>query len=102
MGVLDPCSGSDDIPCKPLQLSAQVPSCLGRSRFPVLIPIEKASTNCPERPVSALRCASRGRGAGWTSKHPLCPTSRARSNVLGLLAHCVVARSLGCGITRWV
>ncbi|KAK4412144.1 hypothetical protein Salat_2960600 [Sesamum alatum] len=42
--------------------------------------------------TSRFRLALRlsGRGAGWTSKHPLCPTSRARSNVLGLLAHCVL------------
>lgn len=36
MGMLDPCSGSDDIPCAPLQLSAQVRVRLGRCRFPVL------------------------------------------------------------------
>ncbi|KAL0381915.1 UNVERIFIED_CONTAM: hypothetical protein Slati_4562500 [Sesamum latifolium] len=64
--------------------------------FLCCIPIARAFC-CPERPVSALRRSSRGCGAGWTSKHTLCPTSRARLHVLGLLAHGVVARSLGCG-----
>ncbi|KAL2246338.1 UNVERIFIED_CONTAM: hypothetical protein Sindi_2902000 [Sesamum indicum] len=53
--------------------------------------------HCPERPVFALRCTPRGRGVGWTSRRPLCPTYRARPHVPGSLAHCVVARSLGCG-----
>ncbi|KAL2223843.1 UNVERIFIED_CONTAM: hypothetical protein Sindi_2984500 [Sesamum indicum] len=64
--------------------------------FLCCIPIAKAF-HCPERPVFALRCTPRGRGAGWTSRRPLCPTSRARPHVPGSLAHCVVARSLGCG-----
>ncbi|KAL0386222.1 UNVERIFIED_CONTAM: hypothetical protein Sradi_3016500 [Sesamum radiatum] len=66
--------------------------------FLCCIPIAKAFYR-PERPVSALCRAPRGCGAGRTSKHTLCPTSRARPHVLGLLAHGVVARSLGCGNT---
>ncbi|KAL2224237.1 UNVERIFIED_CONTAM: hypothetical protein Sindi_3135300, partial [Sesamum indicum] len=47
--MLDPCSGSDNIPRKPLQSSAQARSCLGRGRFPVLhthregIPLSRTS-----------------------------------------------------------
>ncbi|KAL2248768.1 UNVERIFIED_CONTAM: hypothetical protein Sindi_2350500 [Sesamum indicum] len=96
--MLDPCSGSDNIPRKPLQSSGpKRRSCLGRGRFPVLhthregIPLSRTSRFRP--------CAAPlgGRGAGWTSRRPLCPTSRARPHVPGSLAHCVVARSLGCG-----
>ncbi|KAL0293682.1 UNVERIFIED_CONTAM: hypothetical protein Sradi_6923500 [Sesamum radiatum] len=36
MGMLDPCSGSDNVPCKPPQSSAQARCRLGRGRFPVL------------------------------------------------------------------
>ena len=50
--------------------------------FLCCIPIAKAF-HCPERPVFALRCTPRGRGAGWTSRRPLCPTSRARPHVPG-------------------
>ncbi|KAL2237608.1 UNVERIFIED_CONTAM: hypothetical protein Sindi_0952500 [Sesamum indicum] len=64
--------------------------------FLCCIPIAKAF-HCPERPVFRPALHPSGRGAGWTSRRPLCPTSRARPHVPGSLAHCVVARSLGCG-----
>ncbi|KAK4381625.1 hypothetical protein Sango_2949700 [Sesamum angolense] len=96
MGVLDPCSGSDNTPCKPLQSSAQARSRLAAVGFLCCIPVAKAFY-CPERPFSVPRRAPRGRGLGRTSRHTLCPTIRARPCALGPLDHGVVARSLGCG-----
>ncbi|KAL2247853.1 UNVERIFIED_CONTAM: hypothetical protein Sindi_2637600 [Sesamum indicum] len=100
--MLDPCSGSDNIPRKPLQSSAQARSCLGRGRFPVLhthregIPLSRTSRFRP-----ALHPSGPRRGGG-PSRRPLCPTSpRHGPHVPGSLAHCVVARSLGCGTHRW-
>ncbi|KAL0324016.1 UNVERIFIED_CONTAM: hypothetical protein Scaly_2368700, partial [Sesamum calycinum] len=78
MGVLDPCSGSDNTPCKPLQSSAQARSRLGRGRFPVLrtccegILLSRTSVSVPRR-------APRGCGVGRTSRHTLCPAIRVRS-----------------------
>ncbi|KAL2224527.1 UNVERIFIED_CONTAM: hypothetical protein Sindi_3110200 [Sesamum indicum] len=63
--MLDPCSGSDNIPRKPLQSSAQARSCLGRGRFPVLhthregIPLSRTSRFRP-----ALHPSGPRRGGG--------------------------------------
>ena len=53
------------------------------------VPIARAFSRL-KTSLSALCCASWGCGAGWTSKHPSCSTSRAPSNAFGLLAHGVV------------
>ncbi|KAK4412158.1 hypothetical protein Salat_2962000 [Sesamum alatum] len=97
MGVLDPCSGSDDIPCKPLQLSAQVPSCLGRSRFPVLNTYrEGILLSRTSRFRLALRLSGPWRGVDLEApavSHVPCALERAR--VVGPLRGCSISR---CGI----
>ncbi|KAL2224345.1 UNVERIFIED_CONTAM: hypothetical protein Sindi_3133700 [Sesamum indicum] len=87
---------TDNIPRKPLQSSAQARSCLGRGRFPVLhthregIPLSRTSRFRPALHPSGPR-------RGVDLKAPAVshvPRTAARA---GSLAHCVVARSLGCG-----
>ncbi|KAL2246331.1 UNVERIFIED_CONTAM: hypothetical protein Sindi_2901300 [Sesamum indicum] len=62
--MLDPCSGSDNIPRKPLQSSAQARSCLGRGRFPVLHTLSRRHSIVPNVPFSPcaapLGAAARG------------------------------------------
>ncbi|KAL2225062.1 UNVERIFIED_CONTAM: hypothetical protein Sindi_3136400, partial [Sesamum indicum] len=92
-----PARAADNIPRKPLQSSAQARSCLGRGRFPVLhthregIPLSRTSRF---RPAAApLGAAARGGPQGARCV----PRPAARPHVPGSVAHCVVARSLGCG-----
>jgi hypothetical protein len=87
MGVSVPCSEQRRHPVR--ATSVVGPSCvfaLANDGFLCCIPIMKAFylSQCP---VSSSCCASRGRGTGWTSKHPPCSTSRAHSCALRSLGH---------------
>ncbi|KAL2223559.1 UNVERIFIED_CONTAM: hypothetical protein Sindi_3080600 [Sesamum indicum] len=95
--MLDPCSGSDNIPRKPLQSSApsallpwpRSVSCAAYlSRRHSIVP------NVPFSPCAApLGAAARGGPQGARCV----PRPAHGPHVPGSLAHCVVARSLGCG-----
>ncbi|KAL2224932.1 UNVERIFIED_CONTAM: hypothetical protein Sindi_2995200 [Sesamum indicum] len=69
--MLDPCSGSDNIPRKPLQSSAKRAPALAAVGFLCCIPIAKAF-HCPERPFSPCAAPS-GPRRGVDLKAPLCP-----------------------------
>ncbi|KAL0305327.1 UNVERIFIED_CONTAM: hypothetical protein Sangu_3037300 [Sesamum angustifolium] len=96
MGVLDPCSGSDNTPCKPLQSSAQARSHLGRGRFSVLhtccegILLSRTSCLRPAPRPTGLR-----RGADLEAHVvPRDPRAPVRARAVGPRRR---ARSLGCG-----
>ncbi|KAL2223995.1 UNVERIFIED_CONTAM: hypothetical protein Sindi_3142600 [Sesamum indicum] len=99
--MLDPCSGSDNIPRKPLQSSAQARSCLGRGRFPVLhthregIPLSRTSRFRPALHPSGPR-------RGVDLKAPAVshvPRTAARARVVGPLRRRPISRMRN---TRWV
>ncbi|KAK4411946.1 hypothetical protein Salat_3000400 [Sesamum alatum] len=96
MGVLIP-AGQRHIPCKPLQLSAQVcPHAWPQFGFLVPEYYREGILLSRTFPVSPCACASRGRAPGWTSKHRLSHV-RARSNVgrvVGGGAHCGMVASI--------
>ena len=101
MGMLDPCSGSDNIPRKPLQSSAQARSCLGRGRFPVLhthregIPLSRTSRFRPALHPSGPR-------RGVDLKAPAVshvPRTAARARVVGPLRRRPISWMRN---TRWV
>ena len=101
VGMLDPCSGSDNIPRKPLQSSAQARSCLGRGRFPVLhthregIPLSRTSRFRPALHPSGPR-------RGVDLKAPAVshvPRTAARARVVGPLRRRPISRMRN---TRWV
>ena len=96
VGMSDPCSGSDDVSCAPLQSSARVLVSLGRRRFPVLYTFREGIRSAR---TSRFRLVPRPSGLrrGVDLKasavfHVPCTHTRAR--VAGPRRR---ARSLGCG-----
>lgn len=81
-GTSDPCSGSDDVPCSPLQSSAaRVGARPGLRRFLVLRTHLEGSRLSEGEWLPPGDASPRGCGAGRASKCPPCPAPRAPPGV---------------------
>ncbi|KAL0284038.1 UNVERIFIED_CONTAM: hypothetical protein Sangu_2849200 [Sesamum angustifolium] len=97
MGVLDPCSGSDNTPLQAASVVAQARSRLGRGRFPVAAYLLRRHSTVPERPVSVPRAphgAAAWGGPRGTRCGPAIRVRPVRARAVGPRRRCPISR---CG-----
>jgi hypothetical protein len=96
-GMLDPCPGSDNIPCSPFHSWHKCMFALAASVFLCCIPAVKALFRIEMTPFHQVLPHSCG-GARW---NPKCGRRVSSFPCIsdGRLAHVSIARSLGCGVS---